>query len=84
MGVGFLKFSQPRGRYGTETSEGYISHKAVRSAAGVFYAPVKLQPTRPGHLALRRTLDRDVYRPVPLRRDGRLVYALPNHQELLV
>lgn len=64
----------------TETAEGIILHREVFADCGLILAPVKLQ-LMGGHVARSRR-DTAEY-PIPLRRDGRLVYALPGGGEIL-
>lgn len=56
---------------GTETTEGFIPHARVVYADGVLSAPIKLDD------AGMRVLC------APLRRDGKLVYALPGGGEVV-
>lgn len=59
------------------TTEGFIAHRPVSYDGGTFHAPVKLRRTECGHVWLSsRGL------PAPLRRDGRLVFALPGGFEI--
>lgn len=71
---------------GTLTEVGPIPHLLVVTPAGVIHAPVKLERYEHGkgwrlHLS-------DMYGggdrlPRPLKRDGRLVFALPGNGEVL-
>ena len=70
-------------RGATATSEGWIAHREGFADCGLILAPVKLAMNG-------STLDRSVALygtswavPVPLRRDGRLVFALPGGAELV-
>ena len=65
---------------GTETSEGYIPHREVFADCGMILAPVKLLKVCEGRIATHHT-DGGYLLPVPLRRDGRLVFALPGGAE---
>lgn len=66
----------------TLTNEGYIPHLQVVTPVGVLLAPVKLQPEPDGTI---KTSDRsrNYVPPVAMRRDGRLVFALPGGLEVL-
>ena len=67
---------------GTETSEGYIAHREVFADCGLVHAPVKLLKEGEGRIA---TVWRDGCHkfPIPLRRDGRMVFALPGGGEMV-
>jgi len=56
---------------GTETTVGFIPHATVVYGDAVIQAPVKLDVPKRGGLR------------APLRRDGKLVYALPGGEELV-
>jgi len=58
---------------GTETAAGFIPHATVVYGDTVVHAPVKLDAPKRGGCGLR----------APLRRDGKLVYALPGGEELV-
>lgn len=60
----------------TLTVEGYIPHIEVFTDAGIIHAPVKVTGE------MRRDRNEKIPMPVPLRRDGRLVYALPGGGEI--
>lgn len=66
----------------TLTNEGYIPHMLVVTEAGTLFAPVKLQPEPDGKI---KTTDRsrNYVPPVAMRRNGRLVFALPGGLEVL-
>ena len=66
----------------TITAEGTIPHLRIQTAAGEILAPVKLQPNKNGRL-LAYGPDGNRVLPRPMRRDGRLVYALPGGGEVL-
>lgn len=65
---------------GTETSEGLIKHRQVFGDFGVILAPVKLVKACEGRIATTYT-DGGYLLPIPLRRGGQLVYALPGGGE---
>jgi len=58
---------------GTETTVGFIPHATVVYGDTVIHAPVKLDVPKRGGCGLR----------APLRRDGKLAYALPGGEELV-
>lgn len=58
---------------GTETTVGFIPHATVVYGDTVIHAPVKLDVPKRGARVLC----------APLRRDDKLVYALPGGEELL-
>ena len=62
----------------TYTTEGFIPHLLVQHRGGVFDAPVKLELSGTGHVLTDRHAT-----PTPMRRDGRLVFALPGCAEVL-
>lgn len=61
---------------GTETTEGYIPHREVFADCGLIHAPVKLVRECEGRIAMHYQFGGLKF-PIPLRRDGRLVFALP-------
>lgn len=65
----------------TETSEGLISHLQLVTECGVIRCPVKLMVDEKGVIDMRRVSNSPL--PVPVRRDGCLVYALPGGLEVL-
>lgn len=67
----------------TLTDEGYIPHLQVVTAVGVILAPVKLQPDADGKIRIKTEGSEVTRRPAPMRRDGRLVFALPGGGEVL-
>ena len=67
----------------TLTDEGYIPHLEVVTAVGVILAPVKLQPDADGKIRIKTEGSEVTRRPAPMRRDGRLVFALPGGGEVL-
>lgn len=70
----------------TFTSEGVIPHMQVVIGEAVILAPVKLEtePTNNGghKLASSRRGNQNRHDPRPLRRNGKLVYALPGGLEV--
>ena len=66
----------------TQTSEGYIPHLRVKTPGGLVMAPVKLQPNGRGKIVQYNREGAPVC-PPPMRRDGRLVFALPGGAEVL-
>lgn len=66
----------------TETNEGMIRHLRLKTDAGVIDAPVKLAVGEGGKI-LATTCTGNRLLPTPLRRNGRLVYALPGGGEVL-
>ena len=70
----------------TMTSEGYIPHLQVSTDDGVILAPVKLRTVRVAkgvRVYLDYSKESDRRHPEPVRRDGRLVYALPGGGEAM-
>ena len=67
----------------TLTDEGYIPHLQVVTAIGVILAPVKLQPDADGKIRIKTEGSEVTRRPAPMRRNGRLVFALPGGGEVL-
>jgi hypothetical protein len=67
----------------TLTSEGYIPHLQVVTDIGTLLAPVKLQPDEAGKLRIAASGFGAARYPGPMRRDGRLVFALPGGGEVL-
>lgn len=67
----------------TETSEGLISHLQLVTECGVIRCPVKLQPNTDGKIGGYDS-SRNAVDPAPMRRGGRLVYALPGGGEVVV
>lgn len=67
----------------TLTSEGYIPHLQVSTDDGVILAPVKLQPDHDGRIRIKTEGSEVTRRPAPMRRNGRLVFALPGGGEVL-
>ena len=67
----------------TLTDEGYIPHLEVVTAVGVILAPVKLQPDADGKIRIKTEGSEVTRRPAPMRRNGRLVFALPGGGELV-
>ena len=67
----------------TQTSEGLISHLQLVTECGVIRCPVKLQPNADGKIGGHDS-NRNEVDPAPMRRGGRLVYALPGGGEVLV
>lgn len=67
---------------GTETSEGYIAHREVFADCGLILAPVKLLKQGEGRIATTYT-DGGYLFPIPMRKDGRLVFALPGGGEFV-
>ena len=69
----------------TETIEGRIPHLRLSTDMGVIHAPVKLvvETDIDGGRSLThyRRMSDDKPLPVPLRRDGKLVYAIPGGGE---
>lgn len=72
---------------GIETLEGFIPHLRVVTSAGVIHAPVKLALTFDARGRTKVDYDtrnvEDKRLPAPMRRDGRLVYALPGGGEVV-
>lgn len=66
----------------TATSEGWLAHVEVFADCGLILAPVKLA-TRAARLRTEALDGSSWGMPVPLRRDGRLVYALPGGGEFI-
>lgn len=65
------------------TREGAIPHLPVVTDAGMILAPVKLQPNDAGKVRMSKNgTDMGRY-PAPMRRNGRLVFALPGGGEVL-
>ena len=67
----------------TQTSEGLISHLQLVTECGVIRCPVKLQPSADGKIG-GFDGSRNPVAPAPMRRAGRLVYALPGGGEVAV
>lgn len=67
----------------TQTSEGLISHLQLVTECGVIRCPVKLQVGSDGRISWHDS-NRNEVDPAPMRRGGRLVYALPGGGEVLV
>ena len=71
---------------GTFTREGVIPHLKVKTEYGTILAPVKviLRADRYGRqkVDIDYTGPDDYRQPMPLRRNGRLVYALPGGGEV--
>lgn len=67
----------------TLTSEGFIQHLEVVTDAGVILAPVKLQPDFDGRIRCADVGSEITRRPAPMKRNGRLVFALPGGGEVL-
>lgn len=71
----------------THTTEGEIPHLRVIVFGGVIFAPVKLAltPNSYGHLRVEISEDAPSHQrfPTPMRRDGKLVFALPGGGEIL-
>ena len=71
---------------GTHTDEGVIPHLAVITPSGMIHAPVKLERAEFGkgyRLELSAMYGGGDRLPKPLKRDGRLVFALPAGGEVL-
>ena len=66
----------------TETSEGLISHLQLVTELGVIRCPVKLQADADGEIRIKESGSEVSRRPAPMRRGGRLVYALPGGGEV--
>ena len=66
----------------TQTSEGLISHLQLVTECGVIRCPVKLQVGADGKIGWFDG-SRNPVSPAPMRRDGRLVYALPGGGEVV-
>lgn len=66
----------------TFTADGVIPHLKVVTESGVLLAPVKMVPKSRGTLAMQRRHGNDSL-PVPMKRDGKLVFALPGGVEVL-
>jgi hypothetical protein len=66
----------------TLTNEGYIPHMLVVTDAGTLRAPVKLQTEADGKIKTA-DINRNYLPPVAMRREGRLVFALPGGGEVL-
>lgn len=66
----------------TQTSEGLISHLQLVTECGVIRCPVKLQVGSDGKIGGHGS-SRDAVDPAPMRRAGRLVYALPGGGEVM-
>lgn len=70
----------------TITDEGVIPHLPVVTPAGMIYAPVKLERAEHGkgyRLKLSEMYGGGDRLPKPMKRDGRLVFALPGGAEVL-
>lgn len=69
----------------TWTSEGCIPHLKITEGDLTFFAPVKMatQPGARGGLMVVYAGRNDLQYPQPMRRDGRLVFALPAGGEAL-
>lgn len=70
----------------TMTSEGYVPHLKVVTGDGVILAPVKLRTVRVAkgvRVYLDYSKESDRRHPEPMRRNGRLVFALPGGGEVL-
>ena len=67
----------------TQTSEGLISHLQLVTECGVIRCPVKLQVGADGKICGNDS-SRNAVDPAPMRRGGRLVYALPGGGEVIV
>lgn len=67
----------------TQTSEGLISRLQLVTDCGVIRCPVKLQVGADGKIGGHDS-SRNPIQPEPMRRDGRLVYALPGGLEVVV
>jgi hypothetical protein len=71
---------------GTFTREGVIPHLKVKTEYGTILAPVKVmtRPDRNGHprVDIDYSGPDDYRQPMPLRRNGRLVFALPGGGEV--
>ena len=68
---------------GTVTADGYVLHAEVATGAGILRAPVKLARAKDAGTRAQRKdgLQTRGFDPIPLRQDGRLVYALPGGGE---
>ena len=66
----------------TQTSEGLISHLQLVTECGVIRCPVKLQVGSDGKVR-GHDRSRNAVDPAPMRRGGRLVYALPGGLEVV-
>ncbi|KRG60797.1 hypothetical protein ABB25_00975 [Stenotrophomonas koreensis] len=66
----------------TQTSEGLISHLQLVTECGVIRCPVKLQVGADGRISGHDS-SRNAVDPAPMRRGGRLVYALPGGGEVM-
>lgn len=64
----------------TWTSEGRIAHLEVFCDLGILHAPVKIDWLKSN---IYYSVQHSHERPVPLRREGRLVYALPGGGEFI-
>lgn len=67
----------------TLTREGAIPHLLVDTPFGTILAPVKLQAEPDGRIRTSNVGSELSRRPAPMRRDGRLVFALPGGLEVL-
>ncbi len=67
----------------TLTNEGYIPHLQVVTSSGVILAPVKLEKDRNGKILCYTAKSRAYVAPAPMRKGGRLVFALPGGAEVL-
>lgn len=65
------------------TREGAIPHLLVVTDAGTLLAPVKLQPNDAGKVRMSKNGNGLARYPAPMRRNGRLVFALPGGGEVL-
>jgi len=63
----------------TFTSEGAIPHMLMQYDGGTFLAPVKMTY----QIGRAWNSDKQIHLQAPLRRDGRLVFALPGGGEVL-
>lgn len=63
----------------TPTSEGRIDHLELATDSGIIFAPVKIDWLK----SCVREVKFSRELPVPLRRKGRLVYALPGGGEFI-
>lgn len=67
----------------TMTREGPVRHLRVVTEIGVIHAPVKLQPDHDGRIRVGSYGSEEARFPSPMRRNGRLVFALPGGGEVL-
>jgi len=71
----------------THTTEGAIPHLRIVTEYGIVHAPVKLvtAPNGRGHMrvVIDETAPSHQRFPSPMRRDGKLVFALPGGLEVL-